>query len=174
MHPMTADEHPRAQPILAFLLTIAVAIWVGGSLIVDFAVVPTVFEHLGRRDAGNVGVVLFARMNRLEGLLGAASVLLAAAMGRTAWGGRTRHITATALVVGMTVVAVMFLVYFTPAIVHRWTELVSTGMDLENLDNQPPARAELRTLHRVYAGLDVLKILAGVAVLWLLATRRQR
>ena len=174
MQRMTDDVHPRAQPVLAFLLTIAMAIWVGGSIMVDFAVVPTVFDQLSRRDAGDVGIVLFAKINHLESVLGAASILLAFAMGRSAWGTRTRHITATSLVVGMTVIAVIFLVLFTPAIGHRWTELVSSGVDLQDPADRPPARAELRTLHTIYAGFDVLKILAGIGILWLLATRRQR
>ena len=139
MQRMTDDVHPRAQPVLAFLLTIAMAIWVGGSVMVDFAVVPTVFDQLSRRDAGDVGIVLFAKINRLESVLGAASILLAFAMGRSAWGTRTRHITATSLVVGMTVIAVIFLVFFTPAIGHRWTELVSSGVDLRNPADRPPA-----------------------------------
>ena len=174
MQRMTDDVHPRAQPVLAFLLAIAMAIWVGGSIMVDCAVVPTVFDQLSRRDAGDVGIVLFAKINHLESVLGAASILLAFAMGRSAWGTRTRHITATSLVVGMTVIAVIFLVLFTPAIGHRWTELVSSGVDLQDPADRPPARAELRTLHTIYSGFDVLKILAGIGVLWLLVTRRQR
>ena len=70
--------------------------------------------------------------------------------------------------------AAALLVLFTPAIAHRWGELVGGDVDLENLADQPPARAELRTLHTIYAGLDVVKILCGIGVLWLLATRRQR
>lgn len=171
---MTARS-PRARTSnwLAFLLTAILAVWVGGSVAVDAAVVPGAFRILERDDAVKLGVRLFATFNFVECILGAVAVPLALVFGLRGWGSRIRHRAATGILLGMTLLAVTFLLILTPAITGRVEELQQTGFDFSDETAMPTARRSLRALHTLYAALDATKILAGFAVLWLLATRRR-
>lgn len=171
---MPETERQKSRPILAFLLTVIVAVWVGGSVIVDVTVIPSAFDHLARRDAAEVGATIFSKMNRQEGILGVAALLIAFGMGREAWGTQRRFVLATSLLLAMTAVAVAFLIFFTPALVEKWEAVLHSGVNVEDTSAMTEERTALRALHTVYGVLDVLKILAGTWVLFLIATRRPR
>ena len=169
---MTETAETRVRTLLVFLVTLFLAVWIGGTLVVDALVVPSVFGLLPRADAVDLGQAVFQRFNFLESLLCAASLLLAFALGRTGWGTRKRHMGATLLLLGMTLLSLVFLLGLTPMIVAKVEALRASGVDLNNRDEMPPEREALRTIHTVYAGLDFLKIVAGAVVFWLLAGRR--
>ncbi len=164
----------RLRNLLAFLLTGILAVWVGGSIVVDALVVPSAFRHLPRKYAVEIGQVLFHRFNYVECLLGIAAVLLSFAIARQGWRTVRAHRTATGLVLFMTLVALAFLLLLTPAIASKVETLTDRGIDWGNPRMMPPERAALRTLHTIYGALDLLKIAAGVGVFWLLAKRGPR
>jgi uncharacterized membrane protein len=172
---MTPTTAARRHDLLAFLLTVCVAVWIGGGILVVAVVLPTAFDAsvLPRNHAAEFGSALFPRMNLLEGGVGAAAVLLSAFLGCAGWGTARRHRLATGLVLLMTLIVVVFLLLLTPAIVAKIEKLLDDGVDLSDPDRRPPERVQLGRLHRIYAILDVVKLLAGVTVLWLLASRRR-
>jgi predicted PurR-regulated permease PerM len=138
--------------------------------------VPTAFDVdvLPRDHAAEYGAALFPRMNLLEGVIGAAAVLLSAFLGRAGWGTARRHLAATSLVLGMTLLVIVFLLFLTPSIVDSIQRLHTDGIDLNDTSRMTPERERMGVLHRVYVGLDLAKITAGFVVLWLLASRRSR
>jgi hypothetical protein len=171
---MVPRASQRQEDLAAFGLTLILAVWIGGSAVVDAAVVPSAFEMLPRGEAADLGATLFHRWNFVEGIAGILTVFLATTMGRGAWGSPRRHMTATAILLAMTLLVLGFLFLLTPAITSRLTELKEANVDLANPQAMPPTRREMHTLHTIYAALDVAKILAGFTVMWLLATKRPR
>ncbi|MHC4473391.1 MAG: DUF4149 domain-containing protein [Planctomycetota bacterium] len=169
---MTPAAEVRILTILAFLVTVIVAIWIGGSVTVDALVVPSLFDLLSREQAGDVGGAFFQRWNFAECLLGAAAVLLAFAMGMAGWRTRRRHLTGTGLLLVMTLIALVFLLVLTPAMDKKWESLKELGVNVNDPEDTGQEREAFRSLHRLYAMLDVLKILGGFAVFWLLAGRK--
>lgn len=169
------SENTRQRALLAFVLMLSLGIWIGGSVAVAAIAVPTAFDRavMSRDYAADFGAALFPKVNLMEGVLGAVGILTAGLMGRTGWGTKIRHRTATALLMAMTALVLVFLFVLTPAISARVEELRAAGIDLDDMTRMPPERETLRTMHTTYVGLDVAKILAGVAVLWLLATRQK-
>ncbi|MEN8148468.1 MAG: DUF4149 domain-containing protein [Planctomycetota bacterium] len=173
---MNVPSPSRRLDLLAFLTTVCVGVWVGGGIVVGAVALPIVFDDsiLPRDRAADFGVALFPRMNLFEGVLGAIAVLSCALLGRAGWGTARRHRIATGAVLTMTLIVVVFLLFLTPAIVAKIEKLRADGVDLSDRANMPPDRVALGRLHRIYAGLDLVKLIAGIAVLWLLATRRRR
>ena len=169
---MTETAETRVRTLLVFLVTLFLAVWIGGSLVVDAMVIPSIFGLLPRVDAIDVGQAVFQRFNFLESLLGAATLLLAFALGRTGWGTRRRHLAATLVLLGMTLLSLVFLLGLTPAIIAKVQALRAAGVDLTGTDDMPPDRRALGTIHTIYAVLDLLKIVGGAVVFWLLAGRK--
>jgi len=74
----------------------------------------------------------------------------------------------------MTLLVMVFLLFLTPSIVNSIQQIRADGIDLNDTTRMTPERERMGLMHRIYAGLDLLKIVAGVGVLWLLASRRSR
>lgn len=140
----------------------------------DLVLIPTAFELLPREQAIGFGAEAYRQLNLVESMLGAAMVLMTFAFGRPGWGTRRRSIIAMGLTFGMMLCALLFLLYLTPIITAKAEALIHAGVDLDDPTAMPPEREKLRSIHTVYALLDGLKISAGVALLWLLSTRRSR
>jgi Domain of unknown function (DUF4149) len=171
---LSRSDVRAGRGLLAFLLTLFLAVWVGGSILTDLILIPGAFRTIPREHAMVFGAAAFAHVNLLECLLGAASVLIAFVFGRAGWGTLRRHWTATFLLLGMTAFSLLFLLYLTPYITSKAEALLKMGIDLDDLTIIPPEREDLHTAHMIYALLDGLKIAAGVAVLWLLSSRRNQ
>ena len=173
---MPSSPARKRLDLVAFLLTVCMGIWIGGSIVVGAVAVPTAFDVdvLPRDHAADYGAALFPKLNLLEGVIGATAVLLSAFLGRAGWGTARRHVTATSLVIGMTLLVMVFLLFLTPSIVTSIEQVRADGIDLNDTARMTPERERLGLMHRIYRGLDLLKITAGVAVLWLLASRRSR
>jgi hypothetical protein len=144
--------------------------------VVGAIAVPTAFDPdvLPRDHAADYGAAIFPKMNLLEGVIGAVAVLLSAFLGRAGWGTARRHVAATALVLGMTLLVMVFLLFLTPSIVNSIERVRAEGIDLNDTSRITPERERMGVMHRVYAGLDLAKLAAGFVVLWLLASRRSR
>ncbi len=170
---MSRADQRISRRFLAFFLTTFMALWVGGSILTDLVLIPTAFRMLPREHAVTLGAEAYRQLNILECLLGAASVLIAFAFGRLGWGTMRRHRIATSLTLGMTVIALVFLLYLTPYITGKAEGLLTAGVDLSDPTLMPPDREDLHTAHLIYALLDGLKISAGIAIFWLLSTRKR-
>ena len=171
--PDRRSDQRTLRRLLAFAMTVFLAVWVGGSVITDLVLIPTAFRELPREHAVVVGAETFRLFNLIESLLGAAIVLMAFSFGRLGWGTRRRHLIAISLTSVMTVCALLFLLVLTPYISGKAEGLLEAGVDLDDLTRMPPDRVDLRDAHIFYALLDGLKISAGVALLWLLTIRRR-
>ncbi|MCU0725672.1 MAG: DUF4149 domain-containing protein [Planctomycetes bacterium] len=171
---MSGVRPPSFRLLCAAALILVLALWVGGSAVTDFLVLPQAFARMARADAVEFGNMLFRRWNLVETLCGAVGVLAAFAMGRPAWGTARRHLAATSLLGGMLFVSLLFLLYLTPSITERVAELKRAGVDLSDLTRMPPARVSLRRLHAVSLIAEAAKLLFGVLALLLFAGRRPR
>ena len=166
---MKPSRHVRH--VLLFFFTLFTAVWVGGSILTDLVLIPGAFRSLARNDAIAFGADAFGRVNFLECILGASAILIAFALGRSGWGTPARHRLAVSLACSMTAISLAFLLFLTPAIIYRVKELLASGFDFADLGENPPERASLRTIHHVYVALDAAKILCGIGLFWLLASR---
>ena len=171
---MDRPKAARIRNLLAFGLHLLLAVWVGGSIVIDAAVVPTTFRHLPRVHAVQLGSHLFLGFNYIECLVGIVAILFAATLGRRGWRTVRAHRWAVGLLLGMALISLLFLLWLTPAIAGKVEALTESGLNWSDKTVVPPDREALLTLHTTYGLLDILKILAGIGVFWLLARRGPR
>jgi hypothetical protein len=171
---MSGARPTYLRVLCAAVLLLVLALWVGGSAVVDFLALPQVFARMARADAAEFGNALFRRWNLVETICGAVGVLAAFTMGRVAWGTARRHLMATSLLATMTFIALLSLLYLTPSITEHVAALKQAGVDLADLTRMPPERVSLRRLHAVSMIAESAKLLFGVLALLLFAARRPR
>ncbi len=143
----------KAKNRLHRLSRVGVGLWVGGLIAIDFVATPARFRatELDRNQITRVGRRVFAAWGRYEVGLGAAATATSLATPR-------RRI---ALVGAMWGAALAQLTLIQP-------QMQALGQELDFVDRDPddPRYAQLRRLHLVYVGLDLLKLaLAAPAVL---------
>ncbi len=149
----------------AAVRTLAVALWVGGMAALDFIDAPLRFATavLSRNQAVALGQAVFTRFNRVEVVCGLVA-LAAAAVARSArW-----TLTVTALMLAL---VLMQTFYLTPEITR-----LAAGLDFVNRTPGDPRYAVIRSLHSVYAAVEITIFAGGIAVLagWAIAARGAR
>lgn len=142
---------------------IAVALWLGAMAFFSFAVAPAAFAVLGREPAGRLVSAVFPRYYLVGVLLGV--VALVALAPRALSGAGAASWAAALLVLMMVVLTVASWVVVLPA-AHAAREA------LRQSPSDPAASSRFARLHGVSAVLNVVTMLAGVAVLALEAGRR--
>lgn len=158
--------HDRASLPWARIITLSLALWVGGSLVLDFVVMPSLMEA-GMMNSPNFAVAGFAtfeRFNHLE-LLAAASILtgiLAISKRNHGFGHVTRRATILACVLlGITAIYTYVL---TP-------HMSALGLDLNLWEPQTGLPTGMNAMHLSYWCLEAIKLaVAG----WLLHLCDQR
>ena len=148
--------------VLAFARDLALAIWLGGLIVIDFVETPARFRvpALNRNQVVAVGREVFAAVGRMEAIVGAllvaVSVLL---LFRASTVSHKAHVA-----VGS--VGVMWLValaqYFW---VRPRMSAVTKELDLVNRQPGDARYGIFRQWHKTYVTLDMLKMALGLAAL---------
>jgi uncharacterized membrane protein len=150
--------------LLTFARDLALAVWLGGLIVIDFVETPARFRvpGLNRNQVVAVGREVFGAFNRTEVFVGAPLVAAGALLlGRGAAG-------SPASLAGVLCVAVMWLVALAQYFWARPRMSAATkGLDLVK---RRPGDARLdafRRLQKTYVALDFVKLALGLAALGL-------
>jgi uncharacterized membrane protein len=138
----------------AAVRTLAVALWVGGMAALDFIDAPLRFATPGisRNQAVALGQAVFSRFNRVELALGIVALAAAAPARSARW-----TIVVAALMLALAAVQTF---YLTPEITR-----LAAGLDFVNRTPGDPRYAAIRSLHNLYAALEIAVFAGGIAVL---------
>jgi hypothetical protein len=157
--------------LIAFFLS---SLWLGWTILVDFFVVPTVFQQVPDFFvAGNLGVAVFTKLNRLEfPLASSLFALICLHIKQT----KRQHYLAIISIVLLTI-AGLYLFSLTPKI----TELTAAWEYAEKMGTLGQGGQDVQQLHqsyhKTYIGLDTLKLLLisiQLIVLGLFLSRKTR
>ena len=151
---------------LTFARDLALAIWLGGLIVIDFVETPARFRvaALSRNQVVAVGRAVFAAFNRTEVIAGSL-LIVAGALLVTRAGAESYSSVAAVTAVGL-----MWLVALAQ---YFWARprmsAVTTGLDLEDRYREDARFYALRRWHKTYVALDFLKVALGLAALGLWA-----
>jgi uncharacterized membrane protein len=150
----------RAPLPWAQMLTLSLALWVGGSLVLDFVVMPSLMEAgmMNSPDFATAGFTTFERFNHLELLAAAATLtgVLAISKRNHGFGTATRRATILAgILLGITA---LYTYVLTP-------QMSTLGLDLNLFEPHAVVASGMNAMHLSYWGLEAVKLtVAG----WLL------
>jgi uncharacterized membrane protein len=151
---------------LTFARDLALAVWLGGLIVIDFVETPARFRvaALSRNQVVAVGRAVFAAFNRTEVIAG--SLLIAAGALLVTRAGADSYMSVAAV----TAVGLMWLVALAQ---YFWARprmsAVTAELDLENRYREDARLYALRRWHKTYVALDFLKVAFGLAALGLWA-----
>jgi uncharacterized membrane protein len=151
--------------ILIFVRDLALAVWLGGLIVIDFVETPARFraQAINRNQVVAVGREVFAAVNRMEAIIGALLIIVSALVVS-----RAAIVTYKSYGAVMSV-GVMWLVALTQFFWAR-PRMSAATKELDLVNRQPgDARFEaLRRWHKIYVVLDFAKMALGLAAfgLW--------
>jgi hypothetical protein len=136
---------------------ILVSIWWGWTVIIDFAVVPTVFRIVHDFfNAGELGIALFSKLNLFEVIFSSLLIVVSILHLKNAGRGKTQ----LAIAVSAWMIVMFYFSYLTPKITlltELWKTAEATNqLGLAGIND---IQQEHQFYHRVYVGLDSLKLL---------------
>ena len=150
--------------VLMFARDLALAVWLGGLLVIDFVETPARFrvKAIDRNQVVAVGREVFAALNRMEVVVGAPLVAAGALLvARAATVSHKSHV-ALISVVAMWLVALAQYFWARPRMSAATQEL-----DLVNRRPEDPRFHAFRRWHKTYVALDLVKVALGLAALGL-------
>lgn len=136
---------------------ILVSIWWGWTVIIDFAVVPTVFRVITDFfNAGELGIALFSKLNLFEIVLSSLLIVISLIQLKNTGRGKIQ----LALALSAWAIVMFYFAYLTPKIIHL-TDLWKTAETVNKLGlaGINDIQQEHQFFHRMYVGLDSLKLL---------------
>ena len=139
------------------LILILASIWWGWTAIIDFAIVPTVFKVINDFfNAGELGIALFSKLNLLEVILASLLVVVAALQLKQEARGKIQLF----LACSAWLIVIFYFSYLTPKLI----ELTDLWKEAELVNKIGIAgindiQQEHQSYHRMYVGLDSLKLL---------------
>ncbi|CEK17230.1 Domain of unknown function (DUF4149) [Chthonomonas calidirosea] len=148
---------------LLFVRQLALTLWLGGLVVIDFVETPIRFRvpEVNRNQVVAIGRRVFAALNKLEVIAGAILLLSdALLLPHFRAGVRPLEQSAMETVAAMWLAALVQLVWVRPRM-----SALTRGLDLVNRDPADPRFAKIGRLHKVYSGLDLLKMLLGLLTL---------
>jgi uncharacterized membrane protein len=153
---------------LIFARDVALAVWLGGLIVIDFIEAPAKFRapEIDRNQAAAVGRQVFAAVNQMEVVVGAILLALllllnSLATARAVSSGATPR--ASVACAGlMWIVALAQNFWFRP----RISEL-TRSLDLVNRSAEDRRYTALRRWHILYVTLDMFKIILGLLLVGL-------
>lgn len=171
---MIPEQDVKPTHALCVISLILTSVWLAWTVLVDFFVVPSVFQNIPEVFmAGNLGVVLFGKLNHLEFPI--ASIIFALACWHSRKTGTLKLVILTSFVtLG---IATIYLFSLTPKLASltaawEYAEKVGTlgphGEDVQQLH---------QNYHRTYVALDSVKLLLlliQMTVLGVFLSRRSR
>ena len=148
--------------LLTFARDLALAVWLGGLIVIDFVETPARFRVLSinRNQVVAVGQKVFAALNRTEAIIGALLITVSALLLSRA---ETVSHKSLAAVIGVGVMWLVALAQYFWARPH----MSAVMKDLDLVNRQPEdARLHLfRRWHKTYVALDFVKIALGLTAL---------
>lgn len=139
------------------LILIFLSIWWGTTVLVDFAIVPTVFQVIENFfNAGELGMALFTKVNRFEIFLSSLIIGLSSLNFKRS----KRFLIEYFLMLTAGLIVLTYFSYLTPKISELtllWKKADSLG--LVGIAGISDIQQEHQLYHRVYVALDTLKIL---------------
>jgi len=151
---------------LTFARDLALAVWLGGLIVIDFVETPARFRvgGISRNQVVAIGRAVFATFNRTEAVVGAV-LLAAGALLLT----RAETNSSNSLM-ALTAVGLMWLVALTQFFWARpRMSAVVKELDLDARGREDERFQVLRRWHKAYVALDILKAALGLAALGLWA-----
>lgn len=144
--------------VLSNIALATLAIWLGLSLFTDFIVIRTAFEITGDFfKAGDLGLLLFGKLNNFEVVFGSfvfIEVIL------NPHKSKLINFSVLILVLSLLGIALFYFSYLTPKIAtltELWKEVDRLGV--LGLGGIPDVQSEHQFYHRLYIGLDSLKMM---------------
>ena len=150
--------------VLTFARDLALAVWLGGLIVIDFVETPARFRVpvVNRNQVTAVGREVFAALNRTEAIVGALLIIVSALLVSRAQA--VSHKSHVALIS----VGVMWLVALAQ---YFWAgprmSAATEGLDLVNRQPGDARFDVLRRWHKTYVALDLVKMAFGLAALGL-------
>lgn len=139
------------------LVLIFLSIWWGATVLVDFTVVPTVFQVIENFfNAGELGMALFSKVNKLELILSSLLVGLSSLHVKRS----KRSLIEFCLILSASLIVLTYFSYLTPKISELtllWKKADSLG--LVGISGIMDIQQEHQLYHRIYVSLDTLKLL---------------
>ncbi len=133
-----------------------VSAWLGWTVLVDFFVIRTVFGTITNFfEAGDLGIALFSKLNNLE--LVVASALLAMLSFQTKKNRNSLKLLIPIMI--SWIIVMMYFTWLTPKIMtltELWKAAESSGAI--GISGVPDIQQEHQYYHRIYVGLDSLKL----------------
>lgn len=144
----------NSRRLLSSSLLILLSFWLGWTALVDFVVVPGVFQNIANFfEAGDLGIYLFTRLNSLEVVVASFVVAILAFIFR-----RNRRslplLIAGVFVMGISLFYFSFLIPKIHSLTELW-KLSEAGKAVAIADPQQ----EHQFFHRMYVILDTVKLL---------------
>ncbi len=143
-----------------FLIT---SLWLGTTLVIDFAIVPTVFHIIENFfNAGELGIALFRKFNLIECFFALTLLVCALKRGK---GFRFFRIHIL-LVISLAVIILTYVTYLTPKLTlltDLWKQ--ADAINAIGISGISDIQQEHQLYHRLYVSLDTLKILTLVSLL---------
>ena len=152
--------------VLTFARDLALAVWLGGLIVIDFVETPARFRTpaINRNQVVAIGRAVFAAFNRTEAVVGALLVAANAALAARAATNSPESLAAVVIVAGMWLVALAQYFWARPRM-----SAVTADLDLVNRWPDDARFYALRRWHKTYVALDFLKAGLGLAALGLWA-----
>ena len=153
-------DRDRAALPWAQIITLSLALWVGGSLVLDFVVMPSLMDAgmMTSPDFATAGFVTFERFNHLELLAAAATLTGVLAISKHNHGFGTATRSATVLAGLLLAITLLYTYLLTP-------QMSALGLNLNLFDPQVVIPSGMNAMHVSYWSLEAVKLtVAG----WLL------
>ena len=146
------------RPIWSTIVMLSVSFWLGGSLILDWVIMPSLYVSGMMTQAGfaTAGYLIFWNFNRIE-LLSAALVVTGVLVLGTQTSA-TKHRSAIVLSVLLLAISLAETYFLTP-------QMCATGLDLNLFESGGEIPATMNQLHAGYWVMEILKFVAGGTVL---------
>jgi uncharacterized membrane protein len=150
--------------VLLFGRELALAVWLGGLIIIDFVETPARFRvtAIDRNQVVAVGREVFAAFNRAEVFIGVLLIAVSVVLMMRAPAVSTKSQVAVVCVVVMWLVALLQYFWARPGM-----SAATKGLDLVNRQPGDARFDVLRRWHKTYVALDFIKLALGLAALGL-------
>jgi uncharacterized membrane protein len=150
--------------VLTFARDLALAVWLGGLIVIDFVETPARFRvpAINRNQVVAVGQKVFAALNRTEAITGALLIAVSALLLSRAETVSTKALAAVLSVGVMWLVALAQLFWARPRM-----SAATQGLDLVNRRTGDARFHTLRRWHKAYVAFDLFKMALGLTALGL-------
>ena len=147
---------------LTFARDLALAVWLGGLIVIDFVETPARFRvpAINRNQVVAVGQKVFAALNCTEAIIGAPLITVSALLLSRAETVSHKSLAAVISVGVMWLVALAQYFWARPRM-----SAVTKDLDLMNRRGEDVRFHTLRRWHKTYVALDFVKIALGLAAL---------